>query len=175
MFLLENFFISTIFFTNLSFSSIISSTPTIPSSISFILLECLSLQFLFALPWFSTYWISSGFVSFIDYSSIIRFKKFYSFPSNVFFFSWPYFSLRYLFFAFFICLFLDFFRGFIKLYFKDMYHLYNLFLRSFLCISYVGKFRVCCGRTAGLWSHIALPVIVCVLKLVFGHLCLSLL
>ena len=48
-----------------------------------------------------------------------------------------------------LCAFLFFFKGFIHFLFKDLYHIHIFgFMIFFLCFSYVGRFRTCCGRIA---------------------------
>jgi hypothetical protein len=45
------------------------------------------------------------------------------------------------------CVFLNFFKGFIHVFFKDLYNLHEIdFEVVFLCFSYVGICRVCCSR-----------------------------
>ena len=108
----------------------------------------LPLSFLFNTLIFFISRISSIYAFFFNSSSL---QQFYSIPYAVY-------------------VFLGFFKGFINLIFKDLYHNCTVVLRS-LCVcvcvcvcvffSYVGIFRACYDRVAGFYHmrHIALAII----------------
>ena len=70
-----------------------------------------------------------------------------------------------------VCVFLDFFKGFINFLFKGLLNHLHMgdFQALFLCFSYARIFWACCGRINRLWwGHSALAVIDCVFMFVLS-------